>query len=111
LKGLIIRFLAATGALFLAAYIFKGIEVSGLAPAAAAVIIIGLLNVSIKPVLLLLTFPVNFVTLGLFGLVLNARILWSVARAVDGLTVSGFLPALGGAVVISLVNAYASEMA
>jgi putative membrane protein len=103
-----IRFLAITTGLFLASYLFAGIEVRGLVPALVAVLFIGILNFTIKPVLIFLTFPVNFLTLGLFGLVLNALILWFVASVVGGVIIAGFFPALGCAVIISLFNAFAN---
>lgn len=110
MTGIFIRFIVATAGLFLAAYLFPGIALGGVVSAVIAVLFIGMLNVSIKPALLLLTFPVNLLTLGLFGLLLNAGILWSVASVVDGFIVEGFFTALGGAVLISFVNACADTI-
>jgi putative membrane protein len=107
---MLLRFASATAGLFLASYLFPGIELSGLLPAVIAVIIIGMVNVSIKPVLLFLTFPVNLVTLGLFGLLLNAGILWTVAKLVEGFTVEGFFSALGGALLVSFMTILADEL-
>lgn len=107
---MLLRFASATAGLFLAAYLFSGIELGGFSPAVIAVIVIGMVNVSIKPVLLILTFPVNLLTLGLFGLFLNAGILWTVAKLVSGFSVEGFFSALGGAVVISIINAFANAL-
>jgi putative membrane protein len=64
----------------------------------------GILNVSIRPVLLVLTLPINILTLGLFTFVFNAAILGITASLLPGFVIYGFWPALGGAIVISVVS-------
>jgi len=87
-----------------AAYLIPGINVATPWDAFKAAIILGLLNVSIKPVLLILTLPITLLTLGLFTLVINGLMLWMVGGVVAGLDVTGFLPSVAGAVVISLMS-------
>jgi putative membrane protein len=64
----------------------------------------GLLNISIKPVLVILTLPINILTLGLFTFIINAAILGLTAALLPGFVIYGFWPALGGAIIISLVS-------
>lgn len=67
-------------------------------------IIFGVVNGIIRPILLLLTLPINLVTLGLFTLVINALMLWLTSWLSSALTVDGFFTALLGAIIISIVT-------
>ncbi len=80
-----------------------GIAVTGLYTAIVVAIIWGLVSLTIKPILGLLTLPINLITFGLFSFILNALLFWFVASFVEGFTVAGFIPALIGSVVLSLV--------
>lgn len=91
-------------ALLMVAYYIPGIEVSGFYIAAIVAILLGIVNITLRPILLLLTLPINIVTLGLFTFVINALLFWFVASFVDGFDVSGFLPALAGTMVISVIS-------
>jgi len=87
----------------LAAFLIPGIAISSWAVALVVALVLGLINTFIKPVLGLLTLPINFLTLGLFGLVLNALLFWAVSYFVPGFMISGFLPALLGSILVSIV--------
>lgn len=91
-------------ALILTAYIVPGFAVANFTTAVLAAIVMGILNTFIKPVLLLLTFPLTIITLGLFIFVVNAIVLWLTAAIVGGITISGFLPAVLAAIVLSVVS-------
>ena len=67
-------------------------------------LVLGVLNITIKPILIILTLPLNILTLGLFTLVINAALLWLIATFVAGFTIDGFVPALLGGLVIALVS-------
>ena len=67
-------------------------------------IIFGVVNAIIRPILVLLTLPINIITLGLFTLVINALMLWLTSWISAALTVDGFLTALLGAIIISVVT-------
>jgi putative membrane protein len=95
--------LTALALLVVAAYV-PGIEVDGLYPALIAAIVLGLLNVIVKPILVILTFPITVITIGLFLLVINAALFWFAASFIDGFSVAGFWPALIGSVVVSLIS-------
>ncbi len=101
---LILRWIINAGTLLLLAYYLPGITVSGWYAALIAALILGLVNAVIKPVLVILTLPVNILTLGLFTFVINALLFWFVASFVDGFFVAGFWPAFWGALILSIVS-------
>ncbi len=91
-------------AVFLAISIVPGLDADSLTAGIAAVLILTFLNVILRPILFLLALPLIVFTLGLFLIVLNALLLGLTAFLVKGFTVSGFWPAVGGALIISLVT-------
>ncbi len=101
---IMIRWLVITLAIILSAALIPGIRVDSLSTAVIAAGLLGLINVFIKPVLIILTLPLNIITLGLFSFIINAVLLKIVAYFVPGLEINGFLAALLGALVISLTN-------
>lgn len=80
------------------------IRVEGWMAALAAAFLLGVVNALLRPLLILLTFPLTILTLGLFLLVINGIMLWLVAALVPGFEVNGFLGALVGSLLISLVS-------
>ncbi len=100
----IIYVLATALTLLVLSQLGIGITVSGLYTAIIVAIIWGLVSLTIKPILGLLTLPINLLTFGLFSFILNALLFWFVASFVDGFSVAGFIPALLGSVVLSLVS-------
>jgi putative membrane protein len=100
----LLRLLLNGVAVFLAAQLIPGIGVTGPGAAIVAGIALGLINAIVRPILILLTLPVTLVTLGLFIFVVNAICLALAAWFVPGLTISGFIPALLGALVITIVS-------
>lgn len=100
----IIHVAAIAAALILLSQAGIGIAVSGWYPALIAALIWGLFSLTVRPVLTLLTLPINILTLGLFSFVLNALLFWFIATFVDGFTVAGFVPALIGSVVLAVVS-------
>lgn len=102
---LIIKFLATAGALWLAAWIVPGIELSDeIGTILWVALVFGLVNIFVKPIVKLLTLPMLLITLGLFAFVINAALLGLTAWLTDGLTVDGFLAALLGSLVISIAG-------
>jgi putative membrane protein len=90
--------------LIITAWIVPGLAISGLTAALVAAVILGLVNAFVKPLLVLFTLPLTILTLGLFLLVVNAFALGLVGYFTPGFQVSGFLPALVGSLVLSLVS-------
>jgi putative membrane protein len=81
-----------------------GIQVDGVWPAVVAALLLGLVNATLRPILLLLTLPLTVLTLGLFALVVNGAMLALVASLVEGVRVAGFGSAVLAALIISLVG-------
>ena len=75
-----------------------------------AAIVLGLLNLIARPILVILTLPITLVTLGIFIFVINAGLFLFTASFVDGFTVEGFIPALIGSVLVSIVSAVGNQI-
>lgn len=101
----LIHWLASVGAILVAAYLLPGVTVTPLAAVILA-IVLGIINVFVKPIISLLTLPITIITLGLFSLVINALFVMLADWMVDGFTVAGFWWALAFSVVVSLVNGF-----
>ncbi|OGP14861.1 MAG: hypothetical protein A2052_08545 [Deltaproteobacteria bacterium GWA2_54_12] len=102
--NILLRLIILMAGIFLASYLVPGVTVDGYGTAVKAAILLGVLNLIAKPVLIVLTLPINLLTLGLFTFILNAFILWFVGYAIAGFVVAGFFPALLGAIVISILS-------
>ena len=104
MKGIVLRWLILTLAIMVASYLIEGIEVRGFGSALLAAAIVGILNALFRPVLIILTLPINILTLGLFTFVINALLLMMASGVIGGFEVHGFWAALWGSLVISLVS-------
>jgi putative membrane protein len=106
MRGLLIRFVVIALALGATSYIVPGIHVGSIPALAAAALVLGVLNAIIRPIVLLLTLPINLVTLGLFTFVINAAMLklTSVLMKNRGFAIDGYWPALIGAVVLAVIS-------
>jgi putative membrane protein len=113
MKGLFVRWLVLTGAILVASYILDGIEVAGFFSAFFAAAILGVLNAFFRPIIIILTLPINILTLGLFTFVINALMLQMASGVISGFQVNGFWSAVFGSLVISLIswllNSFVSE--
>lgn len=99
---LIARWLLLAAALLMVAQLYSGVTVADFGTALIAAFVLGLLNTLVRPLLVVLTFPVTLVTLGLFLFVINAALFWAAARVLDGFNVAGFGAALIGSIAYSL---------
>lgn len=99
-----IRVLITGIAVFVAVMIVPGLEVDSLSAGLAAVLVLTFLNLLVRPILFVLTLPLIVLSMGLFLIVVNALLLELTAYLVSGFSVTGFWPAVGGAIVISLVT-------
>lgn len=106
MKGIFLRWLILTLAILASAYVLKGIDVTGFVPALAAAALLGILNAFVRPLLLLLTLPLNILSLGLFTFVINAFLLKMASLVIAGFTVEGFFPALLASIFISFISAF-----
>lgn len=101
---LILRWLINAATLLLATQFIAGFQVNNFYAALIAALVLGLLNAVIRPILILLTLPVNIVTLGLFTFVINAFLIWVMGTFVKGVTIEGFAPALLVAILLWAVG-------
>lgn len=104
MQGIFIRWLTLTLAVILTAYVVEGITISGFFSALFAAAALAVLNAFFRPVVLLLTLPVNVLTLGLFTFVINAVMLKMASGIIPGFDVVGFWPAVWGSLLISAVS-------
>lgn len=104
MRGIFVRWLILTFAIIATSYLIDGIQVSGFLSAFFAAAILGILNAFFRPILLILTLPVNILSLGLFTFVINAIVLMMVSGVISGFNVDGFWSAVFGSLLISLVS-------
>ena len=103
-RGFVIRWVVNALALLVAAWILKGIVIGSYLSLFVAAFVIGLLNAFLRPVVLLLTLPLNILTLGLFTLVVNGIMILLAADVVRGFEVHGFFSAVFAALIMGLVS-------
>ena len=104
MKGIFLRWLILTVAIIATSYLSGGIHVSGFFSAFFAAAILGILNAFFRPLLLLLTLPLNILTLGLFTFVINAIMLMMASGVIPGFEVNGFWSAVFGSLLISIIS-------
>ena len=102
--GFIIKILVSTLAVLLGAYLMPGVEVTSFGTALLVALVLAVLNILVKPVLVILTIPVTLVTLGLFLLVINATIILLADFLVEGFMVEGFWWAFFFSLLLSLLS-------
>lgn len=104
MKQVIAKILVNGVALMFTANLIDGIYVDGWGSVFIAAIILGIVNAIIRPILLVLTLPLNVFTLGLFTFVINGLVLKTVACVVSGFDIVGIWPAIIGSVILSVVS-------
>lgn len=85
-------------------YVLSAVQIQSFGTALIVALVLGLLNTFIRPVLVILTLPINLLTLGLFTFVINGLLFWVTSRLIDGFSVASFGWAIVGAVVYSLIS-------
>jgi putative membrane protein len=104
MRGVLLRWLVLTAAVLAASWLLDGIRVDGLFSALLAAATLGILNALLRPLIILLTLPINILTLGLFTFVINALMLKIVSEVIPGFTVHGFWTAVAGALIVGAVS-------
>ncbi len=99
-----LRFLLNAVAVMATAYIVPGIHVANFWSALIAALVIGIINTIIRPILLILTLPINIITLGIFTFVINGLMFWLASSIVKGFDVANFTAAFLGAIVFWIVS-------
>jgi putative membrane protein len=113
MPGILVRWLTTTAAILATAYLLDGIYVSNFFSALFAAAVLGILNAVLRPIAILLTLPINILSLGLFTFIINALMLKMASGIIPGFGVYGFWTAIFGALLISLIswllNSFISE--
>lgn len=99
----LIRWIINTLALLITSYLVPGVSFANFWSALIAALIFGLINAIVRPIMIVLTLPVNIVTFGIFTLVINALMFWLTSAIVKGFTVTGFWPAFFGALIYWII--------
>lgn len=110
LLALLISWLLTAAVLFGLARLLPGIVITNFPVALVAALVMGLVNVSLRPLLLFLTLPLNLLTLGLFAFIVNALMFMLVAWLVTGFSVNGFWAALLGSILLTIVTGLLNQL-
>ena len=105
--NLLIRLVLTAGIVVLLAHFLPGVVVTGFTEAFIVAVVLGLLNVIVKPILVVLTIPITIITLGVFLFVINACIILLADHFIDGFAVNGFWTALLFSVLLSVCESIA----
>ncbi len=97
------HWIISAAAIGIAAYLLPGVEVT-LIGALVLVVVLAVINMFIKPIIFILTLPINILTIGLFSLIINGFMIWLAGLIVPGFTVSGYWSAFFFAIILSLIN-------
>ncbi|MDE2590515.1 MAG: phage holin family protein [Patescibacteria group bacterium] len=92
------------------AYLLPGVQVQSFLTAIVVAVVLGIVNAVLKPILFILTLPVNILTLGLFTFILNGLIILLVSAVVPGFKVNGLLWAVLFSIILSLINGFLSAL-
>ncbi len=109
--ALLIQLLVSTVAILVASYILSGgVQVDGFWTALVIAIVLGVINMFIKPVITILTLPITIVTLGLFMFVLNALLIMLVSVIVPGFHIANFWWAFGFSLIVSVISSFMNAL-
>ncbi|MFH0923270.1 MAG: phage holin family protein [Candidatus Falkowbacteria bacterium] len=102
--SILLKWLVTAAAILITAYLLPGVSISGLWAALWLAVFLGIINVIIKPILIIFTLPINILTLGLFTFVINGLLILLASSIIKGFEVSGFWAALGFSIVLSAIS-------
>jgi putative membrane protein len=108
--NILVSLLIQTLAVIITAQVIPGVQIANFFTAVVTAVCMGLVNMTIKPLIVLFTLPVTIVTLGLFTFVINALMVLLVSRIVPGFTVDGFWSALWFSILLSLVSYFLNSL-
>ena len=107
----LVRWIISSLSIFIVAHIVKGIEVSSTATVLVIALVLGIVNAFLRPLVLLITLPINIVTLGVFTLFINGAMFFLVSKIVKGFVITGFWPAFWGYILFSIISFLLSSLA
>jgi putative membrane protein len=99
-----IKWLILTASILIAAYIIPDVVVAGFWSALWVALLLGVINISLKPILIILTLPVNILTLGLFTFIINGLMILLASSVIKGFTIPSFWTAVLFSIVLSIIN-------
>lgn len=100
----IARWIINALSIFIVAHIVKGIEVSSTATVLVIALVLGIINAFLRPLIILVTLPINILTLGVFTLFINGALFLLVSKIVKGFVITGFWPAFWGYILFSIIS-------
>ncbi len=101
---ILFKWLALTASIMITSYLIDGIQVANISSAFLAAAVLGILNIFLRPVAIILTLPVNIMSLGLFTFAINALMLIITSKTISGFEVKGFWAAVIGSFIISIIS-------
>lgn len=104
MREFIIMMLINSVTLVIVAKLFKGIKVNGWKPLLLSALVIGIINALIKPIILLLTLPINILTFGLLTLFINGLLFYAVSILIKGFNIKSYWDAFFGALIFSIIS-------
>lgn len=108
---ILLTLLLSSVAVYVTAQILPGVKLEGFGTAVVVAVVLGLINAFIRPLLLILTLPINILTLGLFTIVIVGFCAWLVSQIVPGFAFSSFWWAIGFALVFAVINSFLNSLA
>lgn len=108
--GILINWILSALVIISAAYVLPGVKIEGFFTALVVALILGVINAVLKPILVILTLPINILTLGLFTLVINALLIMLTSSLVPGFRVESFWWALIFGVLLSVINGFLNKI-
>ncbi|MCM8796672.1 MAG: phage holin family protein [Candidatus Omnitrophica bacterium] len=104
MKAFLIKWGINSFAVFVVAHIVKGIEISSPLSVLSVALIIGIINAFLRPLIILITLPINILTLGMFTFFINGFLFYLVSKVVKGFVITGFWPAFWGYILFSTIS-------
>lgn len=105
------KLIISTVSVFVSAYLIPGVTIDGWMTAFITAVVLGLLNVFVKPIVHIFALPITVLTLGLFSLVINVAMIMLADYLVDGFSVDSFLAALLFGILVSFVSSFLGNLA
>ncbi len=104
--SILISWFVSALVILVASYLLPGVHIAGFLTALVVAVVLGIINAILKPILVILTLPINILTLGLFTLVINAFLVLLTSAIVPGFKVDGFLWAFIFSILLSIINMF-----
>jgi putative membrane protein len=104
MQALLFKWLINSFAIFIVAHIVKGIEITSPLTVLAVALVIGIINAFLRPLIILITLPLNILTLGAFTFFINGFLFYLVSKIVKGFIITGFWPAFWGYILFSTIS-------